>query len=537
MKNSPAVLALGLLALAALPGAGPASGAPLPLLSLDAPLVFDPKLDDGAGGTASEPLTVRSWGASGTVLGTLAIRDAQGNTVRTLGATAHAVGATWVTFWDGRDDSGRTIDPGAYTGHLDVTGSLTGSLDASIDVVRLGARAIAFQDGGTARVPLTYHATQGKPRHYFAIDSGGPHWTLPLSTVSVGCLDDAHGAPLPAPAPWADTGSPPLDAQHVVLARGRAFPVAYVLRSSMSVQVTLGDRTCSVATGAALDCGFPIPGVELRVNAGAAPSAPVAPGDQVTLALGPGAPSTVSRAVVSLPLRFEYQDASGWHPVPGQQTTSHEVYGVLGLSRASDKGSLTPSSDPRQSSFVAALADVTSWCSTTATVTSMAALETIARAVYAQSGLRYDTSAGAPAYADGSQVTPSLAFSEFLTGRKRGDKVNCSDCAALVGMYARDVGIEMQSALLLPAFNVNYTKLIGGTAYKKGPAFMFHTVATVSSGVTVHDACLEIDDGPHPGSVEPRVEVQPIDMGFLHYESKLTPGFIQVWSLGLPSQH
>ncbi len=317
--------------------------------------------------------------------------------------------------------------------------------------------------------------------------------------------------------------------------------MAYVLGATMNVELTLGDR-CMVA-GAAHDCGYPVPAVALRVNAGGAPSGPIAPGGLVRVAVGAPVAGWIARSVVPLDLAFEYEDAIGWHPIPGVQATSHTVYTVLGPSRCSDTASVASSSDPRQMAFVAALDDVASWCATTATTTSSQALATITSAVNGAKGLRYNKSSGGPVYTStlgmtpgAIQIRPDLSFSEFLCNESHGTSVNCADCASLVGMYGRAIGIDVKAALLLPGFKTNYVKLIGGSTWAT-TAFMYHAVATFSNGATVHDACLELDDGPLPWTVEPRTELLATDLPFAHYHAKASNQFVQVYTLGYPRQH
>jgi hypothetical protein len=516
-------------------------------LTIAAPLVFDPKLDDGNGGRALATVVASSAGAQGSLSSTITIQDANGNQVRALDASTHDAGDTWTVTWDGTNDQGQVVPTGAYAIVLGASGSIAATAQAPINVVRLGARAIQFLDtdtslGPVARIPLAYDATNGTARSYFAIDSGGPQWTLPASTVAAGSLDDATGAPLAAPQPWTTTGSPPTDSNGVVLAQGRSFPEAYVAGSTMHVQVTLGDTSVSAATGASQSCGYPIAGVPIQVSAGGQTAATASPGAQATLDVGATVPPGLGKTQATVALTFQYQDSAGWHAVPGQQTTLHTVYSLMGVAQTADTDGAT-TTDAREEPFVAAIDLVAGWAQATPVATPADALALIVENVYASMGLTYDVVAGAPAYADGDAGSPSYAFTEMVNGEQRGKTVNCADCAGTVGLLGRSVGVDVQTAILGWDFPLNYILGIGATKWAEaiftsgGASFSFHAVATVTGGQTIHDACLCVDDGPKPGSVEARVKVLPINMDFNHYMSKLTSGSFTVQSLGRPTQN
>jgi hypothetical protein len=508
-------------------------------VTLDAPPVFDPKLDDGKGGHPSLTVTSATTGA-GSVSATLTVQDGQGNSVRSFPASTQTAGTSWTTSWDGTSDAGTTVSPGTYVCQLAVQGASNGTAQRVVNVVRLGARSMTFQDAGV-RVPLTYHATNGTARSYFAIDSAGDHWNLPQGP-SAGALDDGNGNPLVAPAPWAALATPPVDPSGNVLARGRAFPLAYPINTSaLHAQVTLGDTAVN-GDGSTSPCNYPIQGVDIRVRAGGAPSSPIAPGSQATLEVATTLPGTLTKATLPMALNFECNDGSGWRAIPGQQTASLTLYTVLGAAQTADQSN-TSTPDARQQAFVAALDEVVGWASQTPVATSADALALITRTVNGGKGLTYDVVSGAPAYADGDPGTPSLAFSELLNGESRGNVVNCADCAAIVGVYSRTVGVDVQSAVLGSNFRLNYILGIGATEWKEaiftsgGASFSFHAVATVDGGASVYDACLAVDDGPHPDQMEPRVQALPLAMPFDHYMSKLTSDSFSIQELGRPTQN
>lgn len=311
----------------------------------------------------------------------------------------------------------------------------------------------------------------------------------------------------------------------------------------MNAEVLLGDR--SAAGGAAASCGYPITGIPIRVRvaSGGAPSSPIAPGDRVALAVGTAATGLAKRTLW-LDLAFEYQAANGtWKAIGGFQRSVHTLYTLVGTSKLSVVGNV--SSDAKEMPFVAAVDEVTSWVSpATPVTTAVGALEVVTRAVNQKKGLVYDDYAGAARYADGMDVSTQLAFSEFLSGKARGSIVNCSDCSAIVSVYGRSVGADSESLILGWDFPLNYIRGIGFADFKADvfntgyPGFSYHAVTSRNQGATIHDACLEVDDGPNPGSAwASRTPRLPVDMDYARYQQKLTPGWYSIQARGRPVQN
>lgn len=504
--------------------------------------VFDPKLvnTDGSPARASlggrvETVDTRNYSATFTIL------DASGVTVRRIPSGSRTTNTTWWTTWDGANDSGASVAPGRYTVRLDAAGDATGSTSRSIYIVRLGARALKFADGSPTRIPLAYHAAGGFNRSYFAVDSAGPQWTLPLSSLGTGTLDDSAGRPLAGPAPWTDAWSPPMGSNGVVTARGRSLPVAYTGGAKVNVTLTLGDR--AVSKGQSVGCGYPITTVPIRVRAGGTASGAISPGNQVTVDLGAALPWGLGRIDRTVEVRFEYQEGGNWYSIPGRQATRHQIYTLIGGSKLSTSGGA--SSDAREMPFVAAVDEAcVSFATPATTQTAAGALDAITRAVYSKKGLTYDTYQGMSAYYDSGDLwSPDFAFSDFLSGQSRGNVINCTDCANIVSTYARSVGVDMKIVILGSDFRLNFIKGIGSSQWKKdifdwgGDAFSYHAVASTNAGSTVHDACLAVDDGPNPGSFEARVERLPIDMSLDRYRQKLSPDWFSIQSVGRATQY
>ncbi len=498
--------------------------------------VFDPKLvnTDGSATTASiggrvETASTRTYSAE------LTITDANGSVVRRLPTTSRTTNTTWWTSWNGANDQGTLVAPGRYTVRLTASGEATGTNTRAINIVRLGARALKFLDAGTTRIPMAYHAADGTSRSYFAIDSAGAHWTLAQSSLGAGALDDSTGRALAGPAPWTNSWAPPLGSNGFVVARGRSLPVAYKVGSRPNIQLTLGDR--AVSKGAAVGCGYPIPGVSIRLRAGGGVSSSISPGGTVTVDLA-ALPAGLGRQDKYVEIRFEYSTDGGasWYSVPGRQATRHQIYTLLGTSKLSPWG--TASNETRELPFVAAVDEATvsfAWGATT----SATALDGITRAVYSKKNLTYDVEMGSSAYWDGGDLQSNdFAFADFLTNLSRGRTVNCSDCANIVSTYSRSIGVDMKIAILESNFRLNYIKGIGSSLWKKdifiwgGDTFSYHAVGTVSNGATVHDACLAVDDGPAPWTIESRVERLPVDMPLDRYREKLSPDWFSVTATG-----
>jgi hypothetical protein len=509
-------------------------------VTLGAPLVFDPKLTNPDGSAAQASISwnlTTSDGVNYDYTASLFVTDQNGNTLRTFQLAACTANNASTATWDGTDDTGALMAPGAYLIQLSAQGDATGSGSQPINVVRLGARSVGFT--GNGRVSMTYHASNGSARSYFAVDSAGDAWNLPAS-VSPGALDDASGNALVGPAPWLNVAAPPTDSNGVVLAQGRSFPVCYVGGSTPSLTLTLGDS--AVVGGQQAAASYPIQGTPIRVNVGGAPSGEIVPGAQVTVSLGAALPSGLGKTTLNVQVGFEYFDGASWNAIAGGQTLQVTVYTVLDTNKLSSSGGVA--TDAQELPFVAAVDEVAGWASGAQVADNGSALTLITRNVNGSLGLHYDTTSGASAYTDGGALeAPDFAFSDFLTGFARGQTVNCSDCADIVTTFARSIGVDMKVTILGSDFHLNFIRGIGIKTWTRdvfgpgGDSFSYHAVCTTNDGKTIWDACLDVDDGPKPHEQETRIETLPLDMPFAHYHQKLSPDPFSITGLGRATQH
>jgi hypothetical protein len=127
--------------------------------------------------------------------------------------------------------------------------------------------------------------------------------------------------------------------------------------------------------------------------------------------------------------------------------------------------------------------------------------------VYFDEGLAYDTVRGATAYVGYTSGFNGAVFD--LTGfvhRRRGDIVNCTDCAAIVGTYAGMLGVELDYAIILQNFALNYILAIGGDTFSPCPfgtygcGFSYHAVTTPDDAATIYDATLQLDGDDDPST-------------------------------------
>ncbi|RME21478.1 MAG: hypothetical protein D6798_18040 [Deltaproteobacteria bacterium] len=150
--------------------------------------------------------------------------------------------------------------------------------------------------------------------------------------------------------------------------------------------------------------------------------------------------------------------------------------------------------------------------------TDAAVLDALVEWVYTELGLVYDTRSGASFYASYSGWDGgSINFSGFLD-RSRGNTVNCSDCAGIVGAYANMLGVPLNYSIILSNYQLNEIKAIGIDEFTSCPfgpggcGFSYHAVTTNDESATIWDATLALDGDDDPGSApSEELIVQSID--------------------------
>jgi hypothetical protein len=134
--------------------------------------------------------------------------------------------------------------------------------------------------------------------------------------------------------------------------------------------------------------------------------------------------------------------------------------------------------------------------------------------VFEDLGLAYDTRSGASAYVQygwGGWDDAMFDLTGFLR-RRRGDIVNCTDCAAIVEAFANMIGAPLRYSIILQNFDLNYIEAIGGDEFThcpfggRGCGFNYHAVTTPDDDATIYDATLALDGDDNP-SESPSTEL------------------------------
>ncbi len=497
-----ALLALGLARHAA-----PSARADIVGTGIAAERVFDPKLEGASLAIESQLASGGSYQARVSVL------DASGRLIRTVGSGTRSSGRTYTDTWTGHDGRGVFVPPGRYTLRFEAGGGVV--RETTVNVVRLGLLAMAFRDSpnGIARIPLAYHRadrfTAGNP---FAVDSAGPPWVLDASPLGWDCLDAADGSPLPVPAPWTDTASPPRTSNGSVATRGVSYPIAYPGGARPRVIFMMGGS--AGYQNQRIGCGYPIQGTPIRGVLGRWASRELSPGETGLLEVAELA-SGLRREELQLSFRFQYNDGSGWRWVPGQVRTRHDLYVTAGAPDTPDGRAL-----------VGALDLARQFAPGARTRTEVAS--GVVRGINGGRGFVYEDRQGAPAYTDAPNGLhwPEIGLGAFID-RRWGQRVNCLDCAASVGSLTRHAGVGSVSVVVMGwNFDLNWIRGIGGRSFRHdlfggAHAFSYHAVASVDRGSTVHDACLSVDADSRPDR-SPFQEGEATGMGWSRYRGQLS---------------
>lgn len=470
-------------------------------VAVEAP-AFDPKLEGAELGV----LTGKS--GQGTYQAVVRVRDAAGAVVRTLADEARQRSQGYRDAWDGRDEAGRFVAPGAYRVELRAAGQTE---RADVQVVRLGVVSIDF--GGAGEVPLAFHRPNpGVAGNPLPLEALGAVYTLPRSTLGDDCLDARDGAPLDLPGLWADVATPPRATDGSIWRRGRSLPVAYEVGARPALTLELGGSAAH--DGRSVDCGYPIANVPLRIKLNDEASNAIRPGQRVRLDAG-RLGDVVGAFRLDLELRFEAHDGTGWVPVPGRVLTQHPLYVTLGQPVGTDQA------------WIAALDLVCAWGYGARDATNL--LATTVSGLNTSLDLRYDSYQGAPAYTDvpyGSLAWPELDLGAFLDARLYGRTVNCLDCGSLVAALGKQGGAECDVIVLGWDFRLHYLKSIGSNRFGRDlfggyHAFSYHAVASADVATTILDACVRIDGDTRP-DMPPFQEVLPDGIDTAAYLSRLS---------------
>ena len=391
------------------------------------------------------------------------VRDSSGTVVRVLAdgtALADAVA------WDARDDAGAALPVGRYTVHADLAaeGAVVATAEVDIDVVRVGV--IAGTLGG-GRLPLMWHAAGGAGMYW---DDGGDSPTFSLAAL------DVDGVAAPIPTPWADLDAPPADPV------GQNLPAAYAWDARPTLSLVVAGDVGAAALTPALDGWTLTSGV-------------VAAGETVLFTAD--APLTTGPGVYEETLAVRWMAGE---TVVGTQDIPLRVYALLGPPAFEETGAPYA---PWLAVIDPALRAIDG-----VEPTETAVISALVEHVYYDLGLAYDTRWGASAYTQyGGRGFDDARFnlSGFLA-RDRGSIVNCTDCASILEAFANMLGATLSYTILLPSFELNYIKAIGGDAFSHCPfggsgcGFSYHAVTTPDDAGTIYDATLALDGDADPGS-------------------------------------
>lgn len=202
---------------------------------------------------------------------------------------------------------------------------------------------------------------------------------------------------------------------------------------------------------------------------------------------------------------WQYQADGGWQDIT---TTNHTVYVVL------DAPQPPWQTGVRDSRTYQAWTDVLDLACTWAQGTTSLpdAAEAVARVVNTELGLQYDP---VPQYiAENGQVFFCTPFVEQAANGmgSLGNRVNCTDCAAIVTAFSNILGCQLLSwPMAHPSggdacFTCNRIQAIGTDtwAYPGAGGYRYHEVAFDGGtappfpGSQVYDACLKVDGGTNP---------------------------------------
>lgn len=366
--------------------------------------------------------------------------------------------------WNGQDQDGQTVEPGAYT--------VLASAERDGEIVQQEAVTHVIAVGATSgrltgdRLPLMWHAA-----------SGG-YWTEAPEddTFAIASLRE-NGRVTTVDEPWPDLNSPPAS-DAVSFNMPAAYPFDATPGLELVLDMELGDYTGDLALS--VD-GWDV--VEGDMTDGGVVSLV----KQSTLSDGPSVEEP------ELALRF----VTGEGEV-GVQQLPLRMYALLDAHTFEESGSA-------YGSWVAAI-DPALRAIDGVEPTSDAVTGALVEFIFRDLGLRYDTTYGASAYVSyrqGSWTRAHFNFTAFLQ-RSNGAVINCTDAAAILGAYSNMLGADLDYMILNPSFELNYILAIGGSQFTNCPfgrggcGFSYHAVTSPDGGGTIFDATLAIDGDGDP---------------------------------------
>ncbi|MDW8361947.1 MAG: hypothetical protein RMK74_06085 [Myxococcales bacterium] len=402
--------------------------------------------------------------------------------------------------WNGRDAMDRYVQPGPVrvVGIVEgPTGVELARTSVDVELVRVGITEVQLEAVSGARLPLLYRAAGGVRQGFWEARTTLAPWRMGRDRSEAARatdLDLASGAPRPAPEPWEDLDSPPMDASSPdgVERDHYALPTAWVAGSRLRATARLAVPAASgpvmlrvVAPDGARVLGDPTArdGAAIGVELDASPV------------------PAVGRYELDLRWRFEARLGDGsWQRLPGAVLTRMRLYGLVGAP-------VLGFTDVPHRAWVDVVDTVAGWVDG-ATAEPAAVAARIVEGVFWEMGLRYDRERGASHYTDyGSSWSVASFDLSWFQDRAYGDVVNCSDAASIVSTYASMVGVDFRYHILqhrwADGFDLNYIQAIGWPGFTERPfvtgrgGFRYHAVVGPPDG-TFYDATLALDGDGRP---------------------------------------
>jgi len=431
--------------------------------------------------------------------------------------------------WNGKDGSGKYVDTGEYTIRIRDPKSCLPDAKSRLNIVRLGITEIAAleSDDGDDEWQMVYFM-KGSEYEYFATPA--IHEYLNRKTAGdVSDLDLNNGKPRPSVGVHAATDSAVLNGANYE-ADAYNYPVSYLIGAQSRLDVSFGESGTSCA-GSEMPAGYPIPGVEIRVQLRAggttlSSSAPIAAGGHTTL-YGPRMPAEVTRMDYDLQCQWQYRVAGNrtWCSISGSTKIPRRVYTLIGAPQAKEGASGAQYAGPWvevaeywhqwQTKLGASLVD------------EVACVKNHVRGFFGQNagiptaieGLIYDAK---PLGGTGGRdhyynvTTRNMDLAALLNKGDNSQFFNCSDnmgatATMLSMMGVRNVrAVKMVSADpdIATVIRLNAVRAIGAPGYttdlwgrgRSRHSFRFHRVVTIDDGTHLIDTCLQVDEDGVPHS-------------------------------------
>jgi hypothetical protein len=286
--------------------------------------VFDPKLEGEPKVTINYAIEPRGYEFQ------VDVKIMDGNTqVRLLVNNANQIGGyDYSVVWDGKNDSGKYVDPKKYTVVIDAQSSKVTPITktAEITVVRLGVCEIDFEGAAANQeFPLVYPKRDATSTSDFAIS--GAQWAIQS-------LDENTGLPRAEAVPNVNALYP----DNASSAKYN-YPACYLAGTKIRFKAKTGQNAVSNINGATVSANYPLADypIMMRVNGyspqPAASNENITPNTIYTFESDSGLPSSCGIDIVKIEFTFYYNDGTNWVRIPGKQTTTHRICRTVGVPR------------------------------------------------------------------------------------------------------------------------------------------------------------------------------------------------------------